>query len=438
MIRNVRHDNQRPERPRNIWKPKVQQKQEASYAQVVSGVSVSGQKHQKYGSEGPQESVRGVVNEVVGGLAENEATFNGEEALGLEAWPMVERGLLRISVGNEEACVTMNEGASHEEEHVVNVVGPLENIHPGINGEAAENEAVFNGEEALGLEAWPMVERGLLRIKVSNEEACVTMNEGVSHEEEHVVNVVAPLENIHPGINGGAAENEAALNVEVAHVVEVVENELMGVKAANEGVTNSLNGVHVESKKLVGSKVGINEQGHIRNVVVVGDEKEGESGSMMACGLLPLNVECSTHIPSIKVGHAKSLPGLNKAISNTWLEEFEESLGGVGALDHEESVGWVGDSVRLGPRLGELEQSGVREVGMGDVASIDHGISGEILGHVVVADGGNARGLVGGRKKGFEGVMLVMEGKGLDNPSRSFGGTEANNSLLLVPERGRI
>ena len=73
---------------------------------------------------------------------------------------------------------------------------------------------------------------------------------------------------------------------------------------------------------------------------------------------------------------------------------------------------------------------------MGDVASIDHGISGEILGHVVVADGGNAQGLVSGQKKGFEGVMLVMEGKGLDNPSRSFGGTEANNSLLLVPRKG--
>ncbi|KAL9313461.1 hypothetical protein ACSQ67_018913 [Phaseolus vulgaris] len=449
MIRNVRHDNQRPERPRNIWKPKVkvpvaspvsmvldvcinglpckvlieeevsaldleiknlfgkwdggcsEEDSEAgsedggvrgslrdSVGSVVDEVLGSGegeevtvqckedvvslgQKHQKYGSEGPQESVRGVVNEVVGGLAENEATFNGEEAFGLEAWPMVERGLLRISVGNEEACVTMNKGASHEEEHVVNVVGPLENIHPGSNGEEAKNEAVFNGEEALGLEAWPMVERGLLRIKVSNEEACVTMNEGVSHEEEHVVNVVGPIENIHPGINGGAAENEAALNVEVAHVVE----------------------------------------GHIRNVVVVGDEKEGESGSMMACGLPPLNVECSTHIPSIKVGHAKSHHGLNKAISNTWLEEFEESLGGVGALDHEESVGWVGDSVRQGPRLGELEQSGVREVGMGDVASINHGISGEILGHVVVADGGNAQGLVSGQKKGIEGVLLVMEGR---------------------------
>ncbi|KAL9317494.1 hypothetical protein ACSQ67_014011 [Phaseolus vulgaris] len=132
---------------------------------------------------------------------------------------------------------------------------------------------------------------------------------------------------------------------------------------------------------------------------------------MMACGLPPLNVECSTHIPDIKVGHAKSHPGLNKAISNTWLEEFEESLGGVGALDHEESVGWVGDSVRLGPRLGELEQSGVREVGMGDVASIDHGISGEILGHVVVADGGNARGLVNGRRRALKVFCWLWRGR---------------------------
>jgi len=46
LARNVWHDNQRPERPRNVWKPKVQQKQEASYAQVVSGVSVSGLKEE--------------------------------------------------------------------------------------------------------------------------------------------------------------------------------------------------------------------------------------------------------------------------------------------------------------------------------------------------------------------------------------------------------
>jgi len=118
------------------------------------------------------------------------------------------------------------------------------------------------------------------------------------------------------------------------------------------------------------------------------------------------------------------------------MEEFEESLDGVGALGHEESLGWVGDSVRLGPRLGELEQSGVREVGMGDVASIDHVISGEILGHVVAADGDNVQGLVSGQKKGCEGDLLVVEGKGIDNPSRSFGGTKANNSLFLVPRKG--
>ena len=73
---------------------------------------------------------------------------------------------------------------------------------------------------------------------------------------------------------------------------------------------------------------------------------------------------------------------------------------------------------------------------MGDVASIDHVISGEILGHMVADDGGNVQGLVSGQKKGYEGDLLVVEGKGIDNPSRSFGGTEANNSLFLVPIKG--
>ena len=206
---------------------------------------------------------------------------------------------------------------------------------------------------ALGLETWPMVESDLMCINGDNEEACVTMNEGAIHEEEHVVNVVGSLENIHPGINGGAAENEATLNEEVAHVMEVVGNKLMGAKAADVGVTITLTTAHVDSTKVVGSKFGINEQGHARNVFGVGGEKEGVSGSTMARGLLPFNVECSTHLPSIKVGHAKSHLGLNKAISNTWMKEFEESLGGVGALGHKESLGWEGDLVRLGPRLGE-------------------------------------------------------------------------------------
>jgi len=136
------------------------------------------------------------------------------------------------------------------------------------------------------------------------------------------------------------------------------------------------------------------------------------------------------------MGQAKSRLGLNKDISNTWMKEFEESLGGVGALGHEESLGWEGDSIRLGPRLEELEQSGGREVGLGDVASIDHVISGEILGHMVVDDRGNVQGLVSGQKKGYEVDQLVVEGKGIHSPSRSFGGTKANNSLFLVSRKG--
>ncbi|KAL9296262.1 hypothetical protein ACSQ67_022158 [Phaseolus vulgaris] len=94
------------------------------------------------------------------------------------------------------------------------------------------------------------------------------------------------------------------------------------------------------------------------------------------------------------MGHAKSRLGLNKDISNTWMKEFEESLGGVGALGHEESLGWEGDSIRLGPRLEELEQSGVE----GD-------------------DRGNVQGLVSGQKKGYEVDQLVVEGKGIHSPS---------------------
>jgi len=84
--------------------------------------------------------------ELVGGFAENVVAFNGEVALDLETWPMVESGLMRINGDNEKAWVTMNEGAIHEEEHVVNVVGSIENIHPGINGGLAENEATLNEE----------------------------------------------------------------------------------------------------------------------------------------------------------------------------------------------------------------------------------------------------------------------------------------------------
>jgi len=133
------------------------------------------------------------------------------------------------------------------------------NPQPGVVGGFAENVVAFNGEVALGLETWPLVESGLMPINEDNEEACVTMNEGAILEEEHVVNVVGSLENIHPGFNGGAAENEVALNAEVAHVVEVVGNELMGVKAADVGVTISLSAAHVESTKMGDSKFGINE-----------------------------------------------------------------------------------------------------------------------------------------------------------------------------------
>ena len=83
---------------------------------------------------------------------------------------------------------------------------------------------------------------------------------------------------------------------------------------------------------------------------ITGSKRGGTMTSVVTNSTTPrseryLNVECSTHLPSIKVGHAKSHLGLNKDISNTWMKEFEESLGGVGALGHEESLGWEGNSV---------------------------------------------------------------------------------------------
>ncbi|KAK7334843.1 hypothetical protein VNO80_26609 [Phaseolus coccineus] len=146
-----------------------------------------------------------------------------------------------------------------------------------------------------------------------------------------------------PGFNEGLSKNvlanyDGAAHAQVAWPVDECHN--MGV-----------NEEQIYTKKNLNFNIEVGEA--------------AEVGFDVACDLLSLNKESSSHQLGIKEEHAKSHPKVNKETTSVDMEEkVEASFVGL-TLAHAGGTSWVGDSLGSGPTFDELEHSGVRLEGKG-------------------------------------------------------------------------
>jgi len=157
--------------------------------------------------------------------------------------------------------------------------------------------------------------------------------------------VVGPLENIPCRIEG--------LLEDGAKFIEGVAHSLEAWPAAKYSFKDAL--VLNKERELVEQVVG--ENNSLMSVGVgngLGGRAEVERGS------LPCNIKTTSHLPKIKVVHAKSYHAFNAGSSFSRVKENEELLFAGGFLGHAGSLGRLGVSCGSGP-VHEQEHSGMWE-----------------------------------------------------------------------------